>query len=69
MAKRRKRAKKRSSSRAVCPKRYKGAKVRSKKMRGGTRCYIVRKSGQWRFVPKKGGKSKKRAKSRRRSKR
>ncbi len=64
MAKRRKRAKR--SSRAVCPKRYKGAKVRSKKMKGGTRCYIVRKSGQWRFVPKKGGATKKRAKARRR---
>ena len=60
MAKSKKRAKKRSKKaaakgRMVCPKRYKGKKVKTRKMRGGTRCYVVKKTGQWRFVPKKKG--------------
>lgn len=38
--------------RMVCPKRYKGAKVKSRRMRGGVRCYIKKKTGQWRFVSK-----------------
>lgn len=51
--KKRKKAKAKRTSRMVCPKRYKGAKVKTRKMRGGTRCYVVKKTGQWRFVPKK----------------
>jgi hypothetical protein len=55
MAKKRKRAKKKAvrKSRMVCPKRFKGAKVHSRRMKGGVRCYIKKKTGQWRFVAKK----------------
>lgn len=58
MAKRRKKVRR---AKSVCPARFRGRKVKAKRMKGGTRCYIVLRNGRWRFVSKrKGGRRKKR---------